>query len=347
MSGRVADDAAAALAALARSPLLPLPSPLEPLAALSRSLGRNVWIKRDDIGGPGLGGNKLRKLELILAEALTRGIDTLVTTGGVQSNHARLTAAVAARAGLRCELFLKGERPEGLAGNLLLDTLFGAEIRFCGPVEHAEIARRMAARVAALADEGRSAMLVPLGGATPLGTLGYAAALRELLGQLPPDAAGGADLHVAGGTGSTAAGLALGAALWAPGLRIVVTSASWSTEVLGAEIARHFHEAAARLGCPGIALPGIVVEDGQVGAGYTLPTPAAAAALRRLAAGDGIVLDMTYTSKAMAGLIAGTGTGTGTGTGAAAPGRPAVFVHTGGTPELFTRTPAELGLAPG
>lgn len=330
------DEVAAALAALPRVPLLSLPTPLEPLEGLSRSLGRRVWIKRDDIGGPGLGGNKLRKLELILGEAARNGIDTLITTGGEQSNHARLTAAVAARAGLRCELFLKGEQPETITGNLMLGRLFGARITHCGPVEHAEIADRMADRMARIASEGGRAMVVPLGGAMPVGTLGYAAALRELLPQLPPCFAGGGEIHLAGGTGSTAAGLSLGAALWAPWLRVFVTSASWSTEVLGGEIRRHFAEAAAFLGRPELLPCEMAVDDRQVGAGYTRATPKGTAALRRLASGDGLVLDLSYTAKAMAGLIERSESD------ASVRNTPVVFLHSGGTPELFTRKFANL-----
>ena len=334
------DPIAAALAALPRVPLLALPTPLEPLETLSRSLGRRVWVKRDDVGGPGLGGNKLRKLELILAEATRSGIDTLITTGGAQSNHARLTAAVAARAGLRCELFLKGDRPPETTGNLMLGQLFGARITHCGPVEHAEIAERMAARLREIASEGGRAMVVPLGGAMPVGTLGYAAALRELLAQLPPEFADRGEIHLAGGTGSTAAGLALGAALWAPWLRVVVTSASWRADVLGPEIRRHFDEAAGALGRPELSPADVMVDDRQVGDGYTLPTPQGTAALRRLARGDGLVLDLSYTAKAMAGLIARSDSD------ASVRATPVVFLHSGGTPELFTRASEDFLSAP-
>lgn len=323
------------LAAIPRTPLVTLPTPLDVAARLGDALGLDLFIKRDDLTGLGLGGNKLRKLEFILAEALAAGADTLMTTGGAQSNHARLTAAVAARAGLSCELFLKGEPTSTRIGNLLLDTLFGAEIHFCGVIGYDEIDARMAARAEELAKAGRKAVAIPLGGATGIGTLGYVVAFRELLDQV---AAVRGDrpmtVVVAGGTGSTAAGLILGAAQWAPTTRFLVVSASWKSDILTAEIHRCAADSAALLGLPEPSLDGVEVTDAFVGPGYAQPSEAGIAAILKTARTEGIVLDATYTGKAMSGLVAMAAAGS------VDTGDPVVFLHTGGAPEIFTRDAA-------
>ena len=325
------------IAALPREPLAAWPTPLDPAPRLGAELGIELSIKRDDLTGIGLGGNKLRKLEYIVGEARRAGIDTLLTTGGRQSNHARLTAAVAVRAGLACELHLRGTAPAAATGNLLLDALFGASVTFCGDVTYGEVDARMAERAEALARAGRKALVVPLGGATALGTVGYVRAFHEILDQAA-DADRPLTVAVSGGTGSTAAGLALGAALWAPGTQLLVVSASWTEPVLRAEIARHVADAAALLGTEATLLSGLAVDDTQVGPGYAQPSESGSEAVRRLATREGVVLDATYTGKALAGLIGRCRQG------AVARGSRVVFVHTGGTPEIFTRSPDDLGL---
>ncbi|MFM9859051.1 D-cysteine desulfhydrase family protein [Pseudoxanthobacter sp. M-2] len=326
------------LAAIPRTPLVTLPTPLDAAARLGDALGLDLFIKRDDLTGLGLGGNKLRKLEFILAEALAAGADTLMTTGGAQSNHARLTAAVAARAGLSCELFLKGEPTDARTGNLLLDTLFGADIRFCGVVGYDEIDAQMAARAQELAKAGRKAVAIPLGGATGIGTLGYVVAFRELRDQV---AAVRGDRQmtvvVAGGTGSTAAGLILGAALWAPTTRFLVVSASWKSDILTAEIRRCAADSAALLGLKEPSLDAVQVTDAFVGPGYAQPSEAGIAAVLTTARTEGVLLDTTYTGKAMSGLVAINASGI------IEAGTPAVFLHTGGAPEIFTRDAAAFG----
>jgi D-cysteine desulfhydrase family pyridoxal phosphate-dependent enzyme len=320
------------LATIPRTPLVTLPTSLDAAPRLGAALGLDLFIKRDDLTGLGLGGNKLRKLEFILAEALAAGADTLMTTGGAQSNHARLTAAVAARAGLSCELFLKGEPTDTRIGNLLLDTLFGAEIHFCGVVGYDEIDARMAARAEELAKSGRKAIAIPLGGATGLGTLGYVVAFREIRDQVAAVRGDGPmTVVVAGGTGSTAAGLILGAALWAPTTRFLVVSASWKSDILTAEIRRCAADSAALLGLPEPPLERVRVTDAFVGPGYAQPSEAGIAAILKAARTEGVVLDATYTGKAMSGLVAIAGSGT------VWPEGPVVFLHTGGAPEIFTR----------
>jgi D-cysteine desulfhydrase family pyridoxal phosphate-dependent enzyme len=323
------------IAALPRERLVTLPTPLDHAPRLGRELGCELLIKRDDLTGIGLGGNKLRKLEFILGQAKADRVDTLLTTGGLQSNHARLTAAVAARAGMNCELHLKGEPTTSRISNLLLDALFGAKIEICGAVDYADIDRRMNARADELARTGRKALVIPLGGATALGTVGYVLAFREIFDQLGASQSGPLTIVVAGGTGSTAAGLLLGASIWAQDTRVIVVSASWSREVLTGEIRRCAADAALLLGVAEPRLDHVQVEDGYVGPGYARPSEQGCAAVRRVARAEGIVLDTTYTGKAMSGFIA-----------LASPGQRGkiVFVHTGGTPELFTRDARELGV---
>lgn len=334
MSGH---DVLGRIAALPRERFIDLPTALERADRLGADLSIELHLKRDDVTGIGLGGNKLRKLEFIVGQARQDGADVLLTTGGGQSNHARLTAAVAARAGMRCELHLRGEPPAGFAGNLLLDLLFGAKVSFCGDITYQEIDERMAARSEELLGQGLSPLVIPLGGAEALGTIGYVAAFREILDQLPDDGRP-LTLAVAGGTGSTAAGLALGAALWAPRTKMLVVSASWSQPILDAEIRRHFADAAARLGEPLPCFPKLTVDAGHVGPGYAHPSIQGCAAVRWMAAKEGIVLDTTYTAKALVGLIEHCERGR------IARGERVIFVHTGGSPEIFTRSPDDLDL---
>jgi D-cysteine desulfhydrase family pyridoxal phosphate-dependent enzyme len=339
MPPTLAEDASVRLAAIPRVRLATLPTPLDRAERLGRRLNLDLWFKRDDLTSVGLGGNKLRKLEFILADAAAKGVDTLITTGGAQSNHARLTAAAAARLGLSCELFLKAVPIEGRAGNLLLDVLFGATVHLCGMIDYRQIDALMAQRAAELARSGRKALAIPLGGATGLGTLGYVAGFRELLDQLAGIEAGRKiTLVVAGGTGSTAAGLILGASLWAPDTSIVVVSASWKNESLTGEIRRCAEESAEILRVPAPSLDRVAVEDSFVGPGYATPSEAGSAAVRITARNEGIVLDSTYTGKAMSGLVALAEAGR-IGSGDAV-----IFLHTGGAPEIFTRDAAALGL---
>ena len=175
-------DPFAALADRPRVGLAALPTPLQPAPRLSAVLGVEVWLKRDDVGSLGFTGNKVRKLEFTLGEAIAeRGAETVVTLGAPQSNHARATAAAAARLGLRAVLVMGGEAPGGPpSGNLLLDELFGAELRYTGTDDWA----RLAEVVAELERELGGAYTLPAGGSSPAGALGFAAAYAELLEQL-------------------------------------------------------------------------------------------------------------------------------------------------------------------
>lgn len=299
-------NAAASLSA-DRLRLATLPTPLEPLPALSRHLGGpQIWVKRDDCTGLAGGGNKARKLDYLMQEALRQGADTVITAGGLQSNHARQTAAAAARLGLACILALSDSVPGRSAAyhhsaNLLLDRLFGAEIRLVDasrdPLE------AMGEIAAACTAAGRRPYVIPVGGSNAVGALGYVAAVDELLDQA--EAAGVAFDHivVTTGSGGTHAGIVAGLAL--RGLAVPVT---------GISVSRARADAAARV--QGIleavlaarggarAVPAVEVDDRFIGAGYGQPTAAMAEAVRAAATTEGLLLDPVYTGKAMAGLMA-------------------------------------------
>jgi len=292
---------------------------------LSRELGVEVWLKRDDVGSLGLVANKVRKLEFSLGEALAGGAKTVVTLGAPQSNHARATASAAARVGLRAVLVVGGDQPAGPpTGNLLLDALFGAEVLYAGTNEWAELT----AIAQAAAQERVSAYSLPAGGSSPVGALGFAAAYAELLGQLESAGIQPKHVHHASTSGGTHAGLMLGHALAQRGpvpagfdVGQIVPDPRGLTTWLASE-------AAALLGADvTLTEDDAHLDLSQLGDGYGAFTEAGIEAIRILARTEGVVLDPVYSAKAMAGLIA-----------AARAGRldsPVVFWHTGGGPSVF------------
>jgi D-cysteine desulfhydrase family pyridoxal phosphate-dependent enzyme len=284
-----------------------------------------------------LGGNKVRKLEFLLAEALAQGADTVLTTGAVDSNHCRATAAAAARLGLRCILLLatKHESPP-LQGNLLLDHLFGAEVHFySAPVptagsEHLlELAKLVRAR-------GGKPYLFPAGGSTALGILGYVVLVEELMGQLAARNLTADYLVVASGTGGTHAGLLLGTTCFRPRFASVAINVIEADSAALSERTRTVYmEGAELLGLPeNQARPTFTARDGYVGEGYGILSPGCAEAIQLLAHTEGILLDPVYTGKAMAGLIDLIRKGE------IGPDKTVVFLHTGGAPALFTQADA-------
>src|SRR5512142_1143944 len=172
------------LDALARYPLATLPTPLEPAPRLSKHLGINVLVKRDDLTGFALGGNKARKLEFLVADALAQGADTLVTGGGAQSNHARMTAAAARKLGMDISIVFFGPKPAEVNGNLLLDELLGADMVYANTNDKTETDRILERVTAELRERGRRPYLIPVGGSTVLGASSYILAVGELLDQL-------------------------------------------------------------------------------------------------------------------------------------------------------------------
>lgn len=313
---------------LPRVRLARTPTPLQPLPRLSEQLGVRLWMKRDDMTGDiGLSGNKVRKLELLLAEALSWGATHLLTTGGPQSNHARATAAAAARVGLRAVLVLAGTDPGTRQGNLLLDQLFGAEIRFPGartPEEQAEALSEVAAE---LEGAGARPYVIPVGGSTPLGALGSYESYREMAGQLEP----GAWVCLATGSGGTHAGLALGADWLTPQVRIQAFSVWQSAERIEAETRSIVRGSLELLESPG-AVPALHIDDQYLAPRYGKSSAAGLEAIRLVAETEGILLDHIYTGKAMAGVLDYIRSGR------IPAGSQVVFVHTGGAQALFAGT---------
>jgi 1-aminocyclopropane-1-carboxylate deaminase/D-cysteine desulfhydrase-like pyridoxal-dependent ACC family enzyme len=295
--------ALAALMSLPGVPLAPHVTPIDELARLRDALGAScprLWMKRDDLLSFGLGGNKVRKMQAVAAEAIAAGADTLVTCGGVQSNHARVTAAAGAALGLDVVLVLNGKAPEPPTGNLRLDHLFGADVRLV-PTRAARAAT-MADVEAQLRAAGRRPFVVPLGASTPTGAMGFARGVEELAAvDLRPDVI----VH-ASSSGGTQAGLLAGCALFGLRPRVIGVSADEPEAALAQSVAALVNGMAQRLGAKAATLGAraIEVDATQIGGGYGVPTPASTEALEMVARREGILLDPVYTAKAMAGLIA-------------------------------------------
>jgi 1-aminocyclopropane-1-carboxylate deaminase/D-cysteine desulfhydrase-like pyridoxal-dependent ACC family enzyme len=261
-------------------------------------------VKRDDTIGFAFGGNKVRKMRLVAADALARQADTLITCGGVQSNHARVTAAAAAKLGLRCVLVANGAEPDRPTANALLDRLLGAEIRYV-PTREAR-ALEMEAVASAQREAGRRPYVIPLGASTPLGAAAFVHAVTELLEQIaPPDVI----VHSTS-SGGTQAGLVAGCALAGIRTRVLGVSADEPAAVLATEVRRILAGLADLIGPVGspqsspLADVEIDIDDAWVGGGYGVPTPQSREAIDLLARTEAIFLDPTYTAKAMAGLVA-------------------------------------------
>lgn len=296
------------------------PTPIQRLDNISALLNTNVYVKRDDLTGLGLGGNKVRKLEYLLAEAKEQGAEVVFTTGGAQSNHAMLTAAAAGKLGMRAILVLKERGVTACVGNRLLEKLMGTEVVFMDTDDYADIYAEMDRIGAGL---GVPYYKIPCGGSNALGSLGYVACAREVAGQ------GIRFDHIvcAEGSGGTLAGLALGAKLFLPGAR--VHGMMVDSEPFDEITPRLMREAAALLGA-GVE---IGTEDFRLrdvcGPGYAIPSAEGNAAVSLMAEREGLFLDPVYTGKAFAGLLAMAEEG------AFGSDDNVLFVHTGGAGGLF------------
>ncbi len=322
-----------ALDAIARTRLVHEPTPLVSAPRLARSLDRGsttILVKMDAETGFALGGNKVRKLEYELAPDRLAGVTCVITVGGLNSNHARVTAAAAARLGLRCILVLNGELPAEPTGNAILHLMFGAELRMVETREQRDAVAIAEARDVETA--GGKALFVPLGASTPIGTLGYVRAAREFVGQLDAaDPTGKTWIFVSASSCGTLAGLALGFTLLGrDDIRLVGISPDVTeAEILG--LTEGLSTAAGGLlGWRGELLPGLVsISDAYVGPGYALPSTGSREATERFGRAEGIVLDPVYTAKVAHGMIDWLG-----GERISAPDR-VVFWHTGGYPTVF------------
>lgn len=323
---------ATALAALMSMPaeaLAPHATPVDELVRLGAALGPaapRILVKRDDLLSFGCGGNKVRKMQAVAAEARAAGADTLITAGGIQSNHCRVTAAAGAALGFRVVLVLNGAPPGTLTANTRLDRLFGAEIRFVPSRDARE--QTMAEVADELTAAGRRPFVVPVGASTPTGALGFARGVVELASiGVRPDVI----VH-ASSSGGTQAGVIAGCALVGWRARVIGVSADEPEAALQAIVGRLLDGIATRLGASPASVGRdrpVEVDDSQVGEGYGVPTAASTEALELLARREGMLLDPVYTAKAAAGLIARVRSGD------LQAGQTVLFWHTGGQIAFF------------
>lgn len=307
-----------------------LPTPTEKLEKLSAELGLDLWVKRDDQTGFELSGNKIRKLEFLAQEALNQGATCLITCGGVQSNHCRATAALAAKLGLRCVLLLRGEDPGTLRSNFLLDKLFGAEIFFLTHEQYYEgMAEMRMALDSQIRSQGGRSYFIPEGGSSALGCFGYAEAFLEIERQRKESGAAPFDsIVVAHGSGGTQAGLILGklvAGAEAPATRVVGVNVCYDRKesfrlvkdaLWGAIQQRHLPFS--------FMADDIEILEGFLGRGYGLSSPTELEFLTKIARLEGLLVDPVYTGKALYGLYQ---------TAKSRPGflgQRVLFLHTGG-----------------
>ncbi len=307
-----------------------LPTPLEMLPRLTALLrGPQLWVKRDDQTGLATGGNKTRKLEFLVAEALARGADTLITCGAAQSNHARQTAAAAARFGLACTLVLRGTPPAQAQGNLLLDHLLGAEVVWA---EDAPLVERMTEVAESLRARGRRPYVVPYGGSNPVGVCGYVAAMEELLAQAAQMGVSFDHIVLASSSGGTQAGLTVAARALGYRGRILGISVDLKAAPLRERMAELATATADHLGLPLFFAPeDFAVEDDYLGGGYGVIGDREREAIRLLARTEGLLLDPVYTGRAFGGLIDLVRRGV------FSPQERVLFWHTGGIAGLFAR----------
>lgn len=318
-----------------RLPLAEYPTPLEFLPRLSRQLGRDIFIKRDDQIGPGLGGNKTRKLEYLLAEAQQRGIQKVVTFGGLQSNHARITAAAARKLGLEPHLFFFEPRPKRMLGNLLLNQLLGAHMHFIplGVGGDASMTLETTIRLVRLLAQlwvGRH-YFIPVGGHTWRGCLGYVRAALEIETQAADFGIENAILVLAAGTGGTLAGLLAGLFALNSPLRLSGIDVGKLWKGFPSSLARLTGEICARLGVERTFDEGDIplIESIYAAPRYGRPSQGCQEAIQWLARNEGILLDPVYTGKAFAGLLDLVKKGQ------LGSDEPIIFLHTGGLPALF------------
>ena len=315
--------------------LLEGPTPIQKLDRLSAKLGGvNVFVKRDDVVGLGGGGSKLRKLEFLVGQAIAQGADTIVTVGARQSNHARLTAAAAARAGLKCELVLTRAVPRTDPayidnGNILLNDLLGAVVHdLPGSANALEFAE---ARANELRAQGRNVYVCPLGGSSPVGCLGYARCAFEIDQQAQAQGISFEEIVVPNGSGGMHAGLVAGFTLLGRGVAFVRAHAVLSSLERSTQITlEKINQTLELMGVANrVSESDINMTGDQLGEGYGIPTDRMRAAVRAMASTEGLLLDPVYGGKGFAGLIQDIEQGR------YKPGQNVLFVMTGGIPGLY------------
>lgn len=317
-----------ALRAQPRLAMANLPTPLTFAPRFSAAVGGEVWLKRDDLTGLALGGNKARKIEYLLGKAKAAGdVDTVVTVGAAQSNHARTVAAAARIAGWDCHLVLGGDQPSHPSGNLVLDIALGAAMHFVGSDSWDDLQAAADELAAELRAAGRHPLVIPMGGSTAVGALGFVGAYLELLAQLDDVGIAPSAVFHATSTGGTQAGLdfahhVLGIGPDVVGVGVAKTQADLRSEVIGLK-----NQLGEILDLdPGPAEATVL--DGYLGEAYALPTPGCEAAFATLASTEAVLTDFVYSAKALHAVV----------DRASQYGGPVVFWHTGGVPALFANT---------
>ncbi|MFQ3322481.1 MAG: D-cysteine desulfhydrase [Pseudomonadales bacterium] len=316
----------------AKLDLAQTPTPLQPLDRLSALVGGpRIWIKRDDLTGAIEGGNKIRKLEYILAKVISEGYDTVITCGGIQSNHCRATAALTARLGLSCHLILRGDQPPQADSNNLLDQILGATIDYYSAKQYfSELAQLFDATVEDYKLAGKRAYCIPTGASDGVGLWGYIEASRELKDDFAQNCINPEHIICATGSGGTQAGLTLGVELFDLNAKV------WAVNVCDDE--QYFHNKVIdditdwkQLYNNDLSIDSIIPRtlDGYVGAGYGLAGDEVLDLINQLARLEGIVLDPVYTGKAFYGMLEELKHGRFSGS------KDIVFIHTGGALGLF------------
>ncbi|MFN2134697.1 MAG: D-cysteine desulfhydrase family protein [Candidatus Promineifilaceae bacterium] len=310
-----------------RVPLAYLPTPIEPLQRLSKYLGGpNLYIKRDDQTGLATGGNKTRKLEFLVSEALSQGKDHLLTTGAPQSNHCRQTAAAAAHFGLGCTVVLRGRKPRQVTGNYLLDELLGAHIYWTGDRNNMDVVKEVSRQLISM---GHDPYFIPYGGSNVVGATGYVLAMRELMQQLEAEQLNIDFIIFATSSGGTQAGLVLGARVYGYRGTILGISVDHPAETIQTQVGALATAMATHLGLEPLPLMQQVnVNDDYLGDGYAKVGDLEREAIRLVGQREGILLDPVYTGRAMGGLIDLIRWG------AFTRGQNVLFWHTGGTAAL-------------
>lgn len=319
------------LVPFSRLHLYPRPTPLEEMVRLREVLGckPRLFVKRDDLTGVGLGGNKVRKLDFLLAQAKEKDAQVVITCGGLQSNHCRQTAAIAVQLGLASHLVLQGDEPPQYQGNLLLFQLYGATLHFIGP--EGDVEEGMERVAAEVRREGKTPYTIPLGGSNPLGTLGYVESGIEAFKQaealgVPLDHA-----FVASGSGGTQAGLILAGEEVLPGLQVHGISVGRRASIQRERVSQLVNGTYKLLGLQQrIQSQEVSIFDSFYGEGYGIPTRGAIDAIKIMAREEGILLDPVYTGKALHGML------TLLKEEPMAQSSGLLFFHTGGHPALFS-----------
>jgi L-cysteate sulfo-lyase len=327
---------------LPRVPLAFLPTPLEELHNLRQFLGTDcprLLIKRDDQTGLATGGNKVRKLEFAIGDALAQGADTVITTGAAQSNHCRQTAAAAAKLGLKCILLLRGNEPQNINGNLLLDKLLGADIRWSGKDQHApgEMEAMLEAIALKAQERGHKTYIIPLGASNEIGAAGYIAAIEEAYTQLQQAHITVDRIIFLSGSGGTHAGMLLGAKLlnWSVKMEGILNS---GFDTLPEIIHNLLQKTIDHYGFTVTITPDDIVLLADAGThAYGVITDIEREAIRALAQSEGIIVDPVYTGRALAGLINRVRNKQ------YRPDETILFWHTGGITGLFARPADVLG----